>query len=209
LRFIDTTGLDDVPAKPYDFGFTDSVDVRGGDLINEGFNCRLQAELCDFWANGPGLDEPSKEREDAPGGGGDAPGQSGGARVTTTTTVVLPDGREVAVPASPINELLFSVGEFGAAGLNGAAIVSLPNFALVGVTLIPAGSGVTGLSNWFANGIPGWGLLFERSTGLLNRRNDWFRIGYGWNDHKQSEVFRIAIGSKRGPIHVHFDLWRR
>jgi hypothetical protein len=51
--------------------------------------------------------------------------------------------------------------------------------------------------------------LFARGGGILNS-NDYFGIGYGWQGSATagSKVFRVAIGSKRLPIHWHFTLWR-
>jgi RHS repeat-associated protein len=45
--------------------------------------------------------------------------------------------------------------------------------------------------------------------GLLNS-NDFFRIGYGWQGSATagSNVFRVGIGSKRMPIHIHITLWK-
>ncbi len=51
--------------------------------------------------------------------------------------------------------------------------------------------------------------LFGRGgTGLLNS-NNYLRIGYGWNAKKGQEVFRIAVGNKKAPIHWHRDLWEK
>lgn len=50
--------------------------------------------------------------------------------------------------------------------------------------------------------------LFKRRGGLLNS-NDYFRIGWNWNNNKAGgggPVFRIAIGGKNLPIHWHLDL---
>lgn len=51
--------------------------------------------------------------------------------------------------------------------------------------------------------------LFGRGGGLLNS-NDYLRVGYGWEGSATngSNVFRIALGSKRLPFHWHFTLWR-
>jgi hypothetical protein len=51
--------------------------------------------------------------------------------------------------------------------------------------------------------------LFARGNGLLNS-NDYFRIGFGWTGSGKAghDVFRVAIGSKRGRVHWHIDLWR-
>jgi len=53
-------------------------------------------------------------------------------------------------------------------------------------------------------GPTGW--LFGRGgTGILNS-NPFIRIGWGWKGTREAGklIFRIAIGSKRGPIHWHF-----
>ena len=50
----------------------------------------------------------------------------------------------------------------------------------------------------------GW-LLGRHGLGLLNR-SDYIRLGWGWKGSAESgrEILRIAIGSKRLPIHWHF-----
>jgi RHS repeat-associated protein len=48
--------------------------------------------------------------------------------------------------------------------------------------------------------------LFTRGTGLLNS-NRYLRLGWGWNQNRQIEVMRLAIGNRRAPIHGHLDLW--
>lgn len=53
------------------------------------------------------------------------------------------------------------------------------------------------------------GPIFGRNKlGVLNR-NDVVRIGWGWKGPAQGghEVFRIAIGNPRAPIHFHIDLF--
>jgi len=50
--------------------------------------------------------------------------------------------------------------------------------------------------------------LFARRTGFLNS-NPYVRIGWGWSQPVQSEVFRISIGGRGMPIWRHFDLWKR
>lgn len=53
------------------------------------------------------------------------------------------------------------------------------------------------------------GRVFGRhKIGLLNR-NDILRVGWSWNQKIAKEVFRIGIGSKRGPIHWHINIWPR
>ena len=48
--------------------------------------------------------------------------------------------------------------------------------------------------------------LFTRGTGLLNS-NRYLTLGWGWNQNRQMEVMRLAIGNRRAPIHGHLDLW--
>jgi RHS repeat-associated protein len=50
--------------------------------------------------------------------------------------------------------------------------------------------------------------LFARGSGLLNS-NDYLRIGWNWEGPAigGQNVFRIAIGSKRGWLHWHWTLW--
>ena len=51
------------------------------------------------------------------------------------------------------------------------------------------------------------------SRGLLNGRltGDFIRIGYSWDARVAPGhgIFRIAIGSKRLPVHWHWNLWKR
>ncbi|MBZ0167334.1 MAG: RHS repeat-associated core domain-containing protein [Candidatus Omnitrophica bacterium] len=44
--------------------------------------------------------------------------------------------------------------------------------------------------------------------GWLNN-NPWIRVGMGWKGPRVGghPVFRIAIGSKKGPVHIHIDIW--
>jgi RHS repeat-associated protein len=52
--------------------------------------------------------------------------------------------------------------------------------------------------------------LFARGgQGLLNS-NNWIRLGYGWQGSATAgrDVFRLVVGNKNAPIHIHVTLWR-
>lgn len=70
------------------------------------------------------------------------------------------------------------------------------------IATLGAGNAASGLSRLLGPAGPVFG---RGGRGLLNS-NDFIRIGYGWSGSAQtgSQVFRIAIGSKRLPFHWHF-----
>ena len=50
------------------------------------------------------------------------------------------------------------------------------------------------------------GPVFGRGGGVLNR-NDFLRIGWGWKQSVDMEVFRVSIGGPKAPFWFHIDLF--
>lgn len=84
---------------------------------------------------------------------------------------------------------------------------------MAGSAIGTAGTALTGLYLRSANAVnplmDSEGPVFgRRGAGLLNR-NDYCRLGWGWDGTKKvgREVFRLAVGNEDAPIHWHWNIW--
>jgi len=118
-----------------------------------------------------------------------------------------------ACNAGDQNSCNFLAGQLFIAS-SGAAFISLP--LLPELLATPAAAPITAAATQCAARAKQYlgpsGPVFGRQYGLFNS-NDLFRIGWGWSQPMQSEVFRISIGGPNMPswlpIWWHIDLFYR
>ena len=128
-------------------------------------------------------------------------GQQSAASVSTSTEITLPNGKKVRPGESDDPFVRLAEGVFDRTKALQKPMTYVEFFAL------SAAGGATGST-------PVWDFLFERAgQGLLNGRvtGDLIRIGYGWQGTWDTgvPVFRIALGSERLAVHIHWTLWVR